>query len=174
VFQLTLIDRAIAKAKTAVPLIRPIRYKGGEYYVCFLHPWQVFSLRTDATAARVTWYDAQKARIQGGELDDNGIFTGALGIYNGVVLHESTRVPYGVTSAAAETDVRRAIFCGAQAVLFAAGQTDDPEQPNWYEELFDYGNQLGVKAGLIGGMKKAVYNSVDFGTIVISTYATEP
>ena len=42
---------------------------------------------------------------------------------------------------------------------------------DWYEELFDYGNQLGVKAGCIGGLKKSVYNGVDFGTITVSSYA---
>lgn len=175
VFQLTFIDRALAVAKTSTPLIRPIRYQGGEYYVCFLHPYQVYNLRTDATANRVTWYDTQKARVQGGlDQGDSPIFNGALGMYNGVILHESTRVPNGVTAGAAETDTRRAVLCGAQSVLFATGQTEDPDSPNWYEELFDYGNQLGVKAGLIGGMKKTVYNSIDFGTIVISTYAVAP
>ena len=38
-------------------------------------------------------------------------------------------------------------------------------------KVFDYENQLGVAAGLIGGFKKTVYNSSDFGTIVISGYA---
>ena len=169
VFQLTFIDRAINAAKTATPLIRPIRYQGGEYFVCFLHPHQVYSLRTDATAARVTWYDAQKARVQGGvDQGESPIFNGALGMYNGVILHESTRVP-SVTA-----NVRRAVMCGAQSVIFATGQSQNPDSPNWYEELFDYGNQLGVSAGMIGGMKKAVFNSIDFGTIVISTRATAP
>lgn len=174
-FILPLIDRMIARAKVSVPLIRPIRYQGGSYYVLFLHPYQVYNLRTDASTSRITWFDAQKARVQGGtDQKESPIFNGALGMYNGVILHESVRVTNGVTTGAAETDVRRAVLCGAQSVLFATGQTEDPDSPNWYEELFDYGNQLGVKAGLIGGMKKAVYNSVDFGTIVMSTYAVAP
>ena len=41
----------------------------------------------------------------------------------------------------------------------------------WVEELFDYGNQLGVSAGLIFGMKKVRFNAQDFGTILIPTYA---
>ena len=170
VFQLTFLDRALVKAKTATPLIRPIRYKGGEYYVAFLHPYQVYNLRTDATAARVTWYDAQKARVQGGEMDDNPIFSGALGIYNGIVLHESTRIPVAPTN----SEVRRAVLCGAQAAALAFGQGSNMDKPQWYEELFDYGNQLGVEAGRIWGLKKMVFNGTDFGTIVISTQATEP
>ena len=41
----------------------------------------------------------------------------------------------------------------------------------WVEELFDYENQLGVSAGLIFGLKKTVFNSADFATIVLSSYA---
>jgi hypothetical protein len=39
---------------------------------------------------------------------------------------------------------------------------------SWNEEIFDYGNQLGVSAGCIAGMKKTIYNSQDFATIVVS------
>lgn len=171
VFQLTFIDRAVNAAKTATPYIRPIRVDGGEYYVAFLHPDQVYSLRTDATAARVTWYDAQKAVVSGGAKENNGIFTGALGVYNGVVLHESTRLPL-VNGAVANT-VRRAVLCGAQAAMMAFGQGSS-ESGAWYEGMFDYGNQLGVGTAVIGGLKKTVFNSIDFGTVVISTYAVAP
>lgn len=33
------------------------------------------------------------------------------------------------------------------------------------------GNQLGVAAGCIFGMKKTKFNSVDFGCMTLSTYA---
>lgn len=172
-FQLTILDRAVAVAKTATPLIRPVKVNGEDFYVAFLHPYQVYNLRTDATAARVTWYDAQKARIQGGQTGEsaNPIFSGALGVYNNVVLHESTRVPTGLSN----TSSRRAVFCGAQAALIAFGQSQSADdEPAWREELFDYGNQLGVAARKIWGLKKAVYNSTDFGTIVLTTYAVAP
>ena len=42
---------------------------------------------------------------------------------------------------------------------------------SWVEEVFDYGNQLGVSAGLTFGAKKNRFNSADFSTIAISTYA---
>lgn len=168
-FQLTMIDKAVTLAKTASPLIRPVKTSQGPMYVAFLHPYQVYSLKTDATANRVTWYDAQRARVQGGETD-NGIFTGALGVYNGVILHESTRIPIAPST----TTVRRAVLCGAQAALFGTGQGNSPSQMNWVEELFDYGNQLGVSAGMIWGLKKTQFNSVDFGTIVMSSHAEAP
>lgn len=168
-FQLTLIDKAISMAKTASPLLRPIRTGQGGKYVQFLHPYQVFDLRTDATAARVTWYDTQRALVEGGD-KSNGIFTGALGEYNGTVLHEATRIPLAPNT----TTVRRAVFCAAQAACFATGRENGGGQMTWVEELFDYGNQLGVSAGMIFGMKKLQFNSIDFGTIVVSTHAEAP
>tara|TARA_R110001583_G_scaffold37058_19_gene121352 strand:+ start:110 stop:250 length:141 start_codon:yes stop_codon:yes gene_type:complete len=44
----------------------------------------------------------------------------------------------------------------------------------WVEELFDYENELGVAAGMIYGLKKTVYNSIDFGTVVMSSRAATP
>ena len=165
-FQLTMLDKAINRAKNAAPYIRPIRVGGEDKYVAFLHPDQVYSLRTDATANRVTWYDTQKALIQGGD-KKSGIFTGALGEYNGVVLHESTRIPLATST----TTVRRAVFCGAQAAAIAFGQGGGPNKVSWVEELFDYENQLGVSGGMIFGLKKMQFNSIDFGTIVLSSHA---
>lgn len=169
VFQLSFIDRAVTTAKVSTPLIRPIKVNGKDHYVMFLHPYQVHALRTDATSGRITWYDAQKARIQGGDTGqgENPIFNGALGEYNGVVLHESTRIPTVVAN------VYRSVFCGAQAAVMGFGQGND-ESGDWVEKLFDYDNQLGVKAGSIFGLKKTVFNAVDFGTIVMSTRAVAP
>ena len=168
-FQLSYIDRAVTTAKTASPVIRPIKHNGGEYYVMFLHPFQTYKLRTDVSTARITWFDAQK---DAGPRSDtkNNIFTGALGIYNNVILHESTRIPL----APSQTTVRRAVLCGAQAASVAFGKGYSKDSGSWAEEMFDYGNQLGVEGGFIYGMKKMVFNSIDFATVVVSTYAVAP
>lgn len=182
-FALTMIDRMVARIKswqsnlTGTIPIRPIKYKGGDYYVMFVHPYQTFQLRTNTNAG--SWADLQKSRLLGSGSDDNPIFTGGsfLGIYNGVVIHESSRVTNGVnsTTAAAVTNTRRAVLCGAQAALMATGRDDSgPEKMNWVEELFDYNNQLGVAAGMIFGMKKTQFNSLDFATIVFATYSPQP
>lgn len=165
-FSLTLIDVCVEKAKTLSPMIRPVRLKGEEYYVMFLHPYQVTDLRIQSASAG-SWYDIQKAAITGGQITGNPIFTGALGVYNGVVLHSATRV----VQPAAVSTAYRAVFCGAQAAAIAYGRDQGAERFNWTEELFDYGNQLGVSAGTIWALKKLVFNSQDFGTIVCSTYA---
>jgi N4-gp56 family major capsid protein len=171
IFTLDLIDSAVAIAKTTTPVIRPVRVNGNDMYVCFLHPWQVKSLRSNTATGQ--WLDIQKAATMGDGSKSNPIFTGALGVYNNVVLHEAYRVPHGVNSSsgAAITTVRRAVLCGAQAAAIGFGQGYSFESADWNEELFDYGNQLGVEAGFIFGMKKLVFNSADFSTVVISTYS---
>lgn len=168
-FSLRLLDRAVSIAKTTSPLIRPIKVGSSSYYVAFLHPFQVRDLRQQTNTG--DWLDIQKAAMSGGDVNDNPIFTGALGVYNGVVLHEWTRLPNGVGANSANT--RRAVFCGAQAISLAWGQGYS-EAPKYEEELFDYQRQFGVSVQTIIGAKKMQFNSKDFGSIVMSTYAAAP
>jgi len=173
-FTLSLIDKAVERAKTGSPAIRAVVVDGKEYYVAFLHPYQVTDLRTNTNSGQ--WLDIQKAAMTGGEIDDNPIFDGSLGVYNGVVLHADTRVTQGVNGtvpATAVANVRRAVLCGAQAAMLAFGREDGPERYTWVEELFDYKNELGVSAGLIFGLKKTTFNSQDFASIVMSSYAMQ-
>lgn len=175
-FALSFLDRALAIAKTATPLVRPIKVGGSEYYVAFLHPYSVRSLRSESAGAG-SWLDIQKAAMQGGDVENNPIFTGALGVYNGVVLHENTRVPIAPST----TLVRRNLFCGAQAVGLAFGQGYG-EEPKYVEDEFDYGRQFGVSVQTIAGMKKTQYSLsggagggvVDFGVIAMPTFDKTP
>ena len=167
-FNLAIIDRAVAKAKTVTPMLRPINTDGGDFYVMHIHPHQTLSLRTSTTSG--LWQDIQKfAGVRG---TSNPIFTGALGVYNQVILKENPRLP-AITTASSGTG-RRAILTGAQAAVFAVGQNNSPEKMTWVEELFDYENQLGVSAGMIWGVKKCVFNSTDFATIVCPTTTVAP
>jgi len=165
IFSLDLLDKAVEKAKTLSPLIRPVRINGEDKFVCFLHPYQVTSLRTTVSTSAITWYDIQKAAMMGGQVSNNPIYTGALGEYNGVILHESTRIPSVVANS------RRAVLCGAQAAVAAFGQNFSDQSPAWQEKTFDYGNKLGVAGSLIWGLKKTRFNSADLATITIPTYA---
>lgn len=168
VMQLKFIDFALQKAKLNSPCIRPIKMMGEDYYVLFLHPYQITDLRINSGAGQ--WFDIQKAAMTGGEITKNPIFTGAMGMYNNVIIHESTRVP-AVYNLPADTNwsTYRGILAGAQAAVLAFGQDSAGNKVSWVEELFDYGNQLGVSAGMIWGGKKTVFNSQDFGVIVITT-----
>jgi N4-gp56 family major capsid protein len=173
VFTLPLLDKAIELAKTSTPAFRPARIEGlGEYYVCFLHPYQVTSLR-DADS---DWTAINRDILRGGGINNNPILTGALGTYNGVLLVENTRVTQGVdsgTPSLAVTDVRRAPLCGAQAAVLGWGRLGgSPSRFVWAEETFDFGREHGVAASSLVGGKKTQFNSTDFGVIVISTFAT--
>ena len=163
-FTLSLIDQVVLKAKTINPVIRPVNTEAGQKYVLFITPEQHYDLRRNT--ATLEWGDIQKAAMQGGNISDNPIFTGALGEYNGCILHEAFRLPR-ITSAGG-SQVGRAVLAGAQAATFGFGRDNSPNRMSWVEELFDYGNQLGVSAGCIAGLKKTRFNGADFSTIVIS------
>lgn len=165
-FSLKWIDTAVEKAKLAKNALRPLNVGGRKKYVAFIHPYQVTALRTAAGDSQ--WRDIQLAAIQGGKISDNPIYTGAIGEYNNVVLHESTRVPVSPTNAS----VRRAVLCGAQAACVAFGRKYSKNTFTWVEELFDYKNKLGVAAGCQAGMVKTRFDNSDYGTVVMPTWAT--
>lgn len=163
-FNLNAIDAAVEKAKLAKNALRPININGRKKYAMFIHTYQVTDLRKYTAAGQ--WADIQKAAIQGGAGTDNPIYSGALGEYNGVILHESTRIPAAPTN----SNVRRAVLCGAQAASIAFGRGYGKEVFTWVEELFDYKNKLGVAAGCQAGMVKTRFNGSDYGTVVVPSY----
>lgn len=173
VFTLAMIDKAVERAKTLTPAIRPVMVGGKKFYVVWLHPYQVTDIRTSTATGQ--WLDIQKAAMTGGLVNENPIFDGSLGVYNGVILHEDARVTqgYNPSTLAAIPTVRRAVFAGAQAAMVGFGRDNGPNKFTWVEELFDYENQLGVSAGLIFGLKKTQFNGQDFATVVMSSYAAQ-
>ena len=165
IFSLELVDQAVLKAKTLTPVMRPLNTGNGQAnWVLFVTPEIHYDMRRNTST--MEWADIQKAALTGGQLSGNPIFTGALGVYGSVVIHESYRIP--VIDSTGGSKIGRAVLCGAQAAFMAFGRGYSNNRMSWSEELFDYGNQLGVEAGLIAGMKKTVYNSQDFATITIS------
>lgn len=180
---LTMADRCVERATGSLGLgtsnsgfapLRPVKEGGSEWYIWFLHPYQITDIRTNTATGQ--FLDLNKAAMTGGEIDDNPIFTGSLGAYNNVLLFKDQRTPTGVdsvTASTAITTVRRSIFCGAQACITAFGRESGKEKYTWVEELFDYENQLGVAAGLIFGTKSTQFNSDVFGLFVASSYAAQ-
>ena len=168
-----LISRARVKATLASPKILPLRIKGKNYYVMFIHPWQAFDLKNNATYAQAQ----REAEVRG---KDNPIFTGALGVWDGVIVHEHEYIPFldisvvghNFAAAAGGTDIGadcfRALLCGQQA----AGFVKCNNKNGWVEKSFDYGNQWGFATGLIGGIQKIMFNSKEYGVIQVDTAAT--
>jgi N4-gp56 family major capsid protein len=172
-FSLADIDYCKEKAKTLTPPIRPTMVGGQEMYVMVLHPYSVTDLRLDvANSAYVDWPTIQMYANKRGL--SNPIFTGALGVYNNVILWESTRIHTAVSN------TRRNLFLGAQAGVFAMGGAYDNIEKqrvgkdnlmSWYEETDDYGNEKGISVGSIFGINKSVFNSADYGLITVPSYA---
>lgn len=169
IFDLTLIDKAVERAKLANPKIRPVNVNGDKMYVMYLHTTQVTAMRINTSDGQ--WQDITKAAYAGSRAK-NPIFDGSLGVYNGVILREAEHVVPGVSSNDKMVDtVRRAVLLGAQSAVVAYGMKNNVDKFKRVEELFDYQRQLGVSVQTILGMKKTVFDKQDFGTIVVSTYA---
>ena len=164
---LTLLDKAKIRAEMATPKIRPVKIDGQEFYVVIMGPYQARDLRTNTNTGQ--WLDIQKmAGVRG---KDNPIFTGSLGVYNGMILFDYTKMPTYINwGAGANVGGGEALLLGAQAGVIAYGKGDG-ESATWFEKEFDYGNKQGVSGGLVWGVKKCVFNAEDFATIVLRTAA---
>ena len=198
VFSVSIIPQLVAMAQGTLTFpIKPVVIKGIEIAgILFLHPLQVKALKTNFTSGE--WGDIYRAALQGGQVTGNPIFTGAIGMYENVVIHQDARVPYGDTTqnlvydpvaqttrpaptalglpAVGTTSVARGIFVGAQAAAIAFGgdakNLGKPMRVRWIEELLDAQNQLRVTAGMIWGCVKTQFPaSTDYATIVVSTWA---
>ena len=151
VFNADLIGKARRMAQAdELTAVQPIRVDGKETYVMLIDPYQARDLRGEK----------------------NPIFSGAKGVYEGVVIHEHLRVPRTDTGQSG-AKVGHALFLGAQACIMAEG-----EAPRWEEDTFDYGNQYGVSIDRMFGLKKSQFkydgtNLTDFGVINVMTSSAE-
>ncbi|MBI4396365.1 MAG: N4-gp56 family major capsid protein [Elusimicrobia bacterium] len=165
--------KAKIKAELASPRIEPVQYKGKNYFVLFVHPWQYYDLIENATLAqalREAWWKDE----------ENPLFSGADLVWNGVIIHQHEYVPFLDVSVAGNNftasgsgedfavDTFRAILCGKKAAVFAS--TEDG--PRWDEKSFDYGNKWAISCGWGGGVQKVMFNSLEYGAITIDTAAT--
>jgi N4-gp56 family major capsid protein len=169
ILTLSEIDKLVETAETVDPMIQPIMVDGEKRYVLLIHPYQATDLRTNSSTGQ--WLDIQKAAAAANGTG-NAIFTGALGMYNGVVIHVHRNVVrFSDLGSGTNLPGARALFLGAQAGQIAYGQGSSDGRFSWVEELFDFKNQLGVSAGAIFGISKTRFNSADFGVIACDTYA---
>ena len=130
----------------------PIKTENGnEYFILVISPADAYYLRQDST-----WNQAQRdANIRG---ETNPIFSGAMGVYNGVIVRKSHNVPVSSSKS-------KCVAFGGEA--FARGYSYTPD---WNEEEQDYGFIFGVATKVCYGDARAV----EVNTAVVECYAAAP
>jgi len=171
-FTLDLIDKAVALADMSTPLMKRCKVGGQDFRgVLVLHPYCVHDLRTNTSTGQ--WMDIQKAAgIRG---PGNPVFSGDdfIGVYNGVGIWKHPKVPWH-TNWNTSIDGARNIMLFGQAGVLAFGSPGNGLRFSWHEEEEDRGNVHVVDVGAMFGVKKAVFNGVDFGVITIAAAAAPP
>lgn len=161
------IERAEESARTSDPMVQPIMINGEPHYIYVMHPRCAYSLRNQGTGTVATTY-RNALRDARERSPNNPLFTGALGLWNNVILYQHQDIPL-LNNGVGSRPVARNLFLGRQAGYIGFGS-----EPFWVEETEDRGNRLVVTYGQIYGIKKAVFNSEDFGVIVVSVDAPVP
>lgn len=166
----------VARAKMLPFPIRPAMIHGQELYVLFVHPYQVAPLKKNSR-----WLSYMRDTLRGGAINGNPIWTGALGINDGVLWVETPYLPPGIDGSNVRVaNVRRAVFCGAQS--FVIGLAKDHEDETDFisdTENWDYSNNKGLATAILGGFACPFYDvdeqgtTEDYGKIVVSSYAKE-
>lgn len=133
--------------------IEPVRTEdGNEYFVLVAHPYAIMSLKRDD----VKWAQAQReAQIRG---DENPLFTGSAGIWDGVIIKSSNRVRRSLNANTPAVQVSDNLFLGAQAMIRGYGA-----YPDWTEEFFSYGQEAGIATWTLVGNKLATFDLTTAG-----------
>lgn len=163
------IERFVAKAETLDPMVQPFQVGGEKKFVCLMHTFQAFQLRTNTSEQ--DWLAIHKATDRGSKAM---IYKNAMGEYADVVMHKHRNIVRFDDYGAGAVLAARALFLGAQSGMIAYGQNSGPQRYSWNEETDDRGNALAITAGTIFGVKKSRYNSKDFGIIVFDSYCPVP
>jgi N4-gp56 family major capsid protein len=155
--------------------IEPIRTEdGNEYFTFVAHPYAVMQLKRDDAK----WAQAQReAQVSG---DENPLFTGSAGIWDGVIIRSSNRVRRSNNAATTPVPVADNLFLGAQAMIRGYGS-----YPDWTEEYFSYGQEAGIATWTLVGNKLAVFDltaaggaaataHTAIGSMVVYTAAVAP
>ncbi len=161
----TLTTTVISKAKVKAQdlLIKPAFSSNGEdFYGMVIHPYQAYSLKGDSV-----WTQAQREAMPRGA--DNPLFTGALGMWDGVVLYSNARVPRANNTNSPVCPVGKAVLFGSGAAVNGLGRA-----PRWDVESFDYGNEWGTAVAIVYGYAKCTLDNVDTGIINVLTAAANP
>jgi N4-gp56 family major capsid protein len=159
---LDLIDELVLNAKRGGKAdgefrMEPLEESAEEYYMLTLSPEQIHDLRKDTGTGG--WLDIQKAAAASNGYQ-NHIFKGSAGEYNKVHIKEvNSVVTYNDFGAGNNIKAHTGVFMGRQAAVVAFGSASDKNlRANWEEKEKDYGNQVGISAGMVYGTKLPAFD----------------
>jgi len=164
--QITLAKRL---AELASPAIRPVRIENGEeVYLMLVHPLCGRDLK-----ASTAWQNAQRdAAFRG---SSNPIFTGAIGMYDGVIVKESPKcLLLADVGDGGTVDVANNSLMGAQALIMAHGGYEGGGKVVVTEKLFDYDDRPGFQVKSTYAIEKPVFNTSQQHGVVTVFSAAEP
>ena len=133
--------------------LRPIRVEGQDHYILLAHPDALYDLKIDSTYQSFVREAAERGK-------SNPLFTGAVAVIDGVVIHEHENCPIGTDGGAGAEAWSQAALLGAQSLVFAWGR-----KPRTIMKDFDYENQVGYAWDMVMGVTRPEFNSKDYGSM---------
>jgi N4-gp56 family major capsid protein len=157
----TLNDISDMKAlATTQNLIEPIEFGDSdtaeEMYILVLHPYAALGLKKDSG-----FQQAKRDALERGR--ENPLFTGAIGVWDNVILYQSPRVRTANDGAASAT-VARNLFLGAQGIARVYAY-----YPEWTEQYFSYGQEQGIAYWAVVGKRLVTFDLNSTETAGVST-----
>lgn len=152
-------------ARSQTPL-RPVMVDGKRHYILLVHPDVGYDLKQDSD-----WQTAQQnGNVRG---MNNPIFSGALGVWDNVIVHEHENVGLETTwGSGSNVAGAKCSFLGAQALCWAWGS-----RPEIVTESFDYQEELAYATKMIYAVGKPQFDfngsTVDYGSIAMYVARTD-
>lgn len=147
---------ALTQRGSGVSPLEPIMVDGKKYLVLVVSPDVAHDLKYDTTFMAAIKEAAERG-------SNNPLFTGMLGVWDGVVIHEHENVPiYSNGGPGGDVPYSKCFMMGASALCWAWGA-----RPSIVEEDEDYEEFKGYCWRMTSKVAKPVFNSNDYGSIAL-------
>ena len=147
--------------------IRPIKVDGRDYYILLVHPDVTSDLKKDAT-----FHAAQREALERSK--SNPIFSGALGVWDGIIIHEHENIALA-TNGGLGTNVpyAKCHVLGAQSLMIGWAQ-----KPDVVPDKFSYGQIHGLAWLSMFGIAKPQFTNAagttkDYGSVNVILARTQ-
>lgn len=139
--------------RTQEPL-KPVTIDGKPHLLMIVHPDALYDLKTNSDYIQYM----REAEVRGKE---NPLFTGAIAIIDGVVIHESERIDIGLTAGSGgNIPYSYGMLLGQNSMIWANGKREEIVM-----ETRNYKKVTGYCWSIIAGAKRTTFNSKDWGFV---------